>query len=264
MTRIAAEGDPGRTMRLLWGAGAAPVPQRGPKPTLSLEGIVEAAIEIADGAADADVSLRAVAARLGCTPMALYTYVADRRELLDVMYDRVHAELEAPEGDGWTTRTTAWARAMLELHVRHPWVAEVSYARAVLGPHEQRTLELLLDALAPAQLRPEATAAVVAALHGLARSMASTVADARRTAAATDERAWWVARTTALAEAAPDFATRFPSSAALGGTLGTDAWKATDEASTPSTPWLEPGTRDAFDHAVEMLLAGAASTVERA
>ena len=142
--------------------------------------------------------------------MALYTYVADRRELLDLMYDRVHAGLPRPEGDDWPARVVAWSAAILECYLRHPWVVEVSFARSVLGPHEQRALELLLEALAPAGLDTSDTAPVVAALFGLARSTASTIADARRSAAVSDEHAWWTARTEALAEVVPDFAKRFP------------------------------------------------------
>jgi AcrR family transcriptional regulator len=256
--RIAAAGDARRTMRLLWWAGPrADHPRRGPRASLSVERIVDAAIALADETADAGVSLRVVAARLGCTPMALYTYVADRRELLDVMYDRVHAELEPSTRGDWTERTAAWATAMLELYVRHPWVAEVSFARSVLGPHEQRSLELLLDALAPAGLASEDEAAVVSALFGFARSSASTIADARRAASTSDERAWWTERSAALAEAVPDFATRFPRSAALG--IGSQASAVAPPATATATgaPWVERATRRGFERAVAMLLAGA-------
>lgn len=264
MTRVAAAGDPPRTMTLLWRSPVAPDPGRpGPKASLSVDAIVDTAVALADEAHDGSVSLRAVAGRLGCTPMALYTYVADRRELLDLMYDRAHARLPPPDGDDWPGRVGAWSASMLECYLRHPWVVEVSFARSVLGPHEQRALELLLEALAPAGLDAADTAAVVAALFGLARTAASTIADARRSAAVSDERAWWSARTAALAEAAPDFAERFPYAVALAGgaTDGPEAHTAT-EWPTPGAddlPWLEQPTRDAFARAITMLLQGAAA-----
>ena len=213
------------------------------------------------------MSLRAVAARLGCTPMALYTYVADRRELLDLMYDAAHAALPEPAaGDDWRTRTAAWADDILDRYLRHPWIVEVSFARSVLGPHEQRALELLLDALAPAGLDDSDAAAVVAALFGLARSTASTIADARRSAAVSDERAWWAARTAALTDVAPDFARRFPRSVALAGgaPASAEGEVVADWAHAPGDPpWLEHSTRAAFARAVAMLLDGATASTGR-
>ena len=268
MTKIAAAGDPRRTMTLLWRSPVASHAGRpGPKASLSIDAIVDTAIALADEASDGSVSLRAVAGQLGCTPMALYTYVADRRELLDLMYDRVHAELPRPEGDDWLARVGAWSAEILECYLRHPWVVEVSFARSVLGPNEQRALELLLEALAPAGLGATDTATVVSALFGLARSAASTIADARRSAAVSDEHDWWSARTEALAEVAPDFAQRFPHSVALaGGTprgVEADAASAWTTGTDDETPWLEQPTRDAFARAVAMLLEGATASSAR-
>jgi AcrR family transcriptional regulator len=255
-------------MARLWRSPVPPEGTRpGPKASLSLDAIVDGAIALADEAGGGSVSLRALAALLGCTPMALYTYVADRRELLDLMYDRAHAAMPEPAGDQWRDRVGAWSEAILECYLRHPWVVEVSFARSVLGPHEQRALELLLEALSPAGLDVADRATLVAALFGLARSMASTIADARRTAAAGDEKAWWAARTSALNEIVPDFAQRFPHSVALAGapgtgdTAGATAWTARE---TDVGPWLEQPTREAFARAVAMLLDGAAPAAARA
>jgi AcrR family transcriptional regulator len=262
VTRIAGTGDPRRTMALLWRSPAPPDANRpGPRASLTVDAIVDAAIVLADEAGDGRVSLRAVAARLGCTPMALYTYVADRRELLDLMYDRVHAPLPEPAGDDWRARVGAWSGAILECYLRHPWVVEVSFARSVLGPHEQRALELLLDALAPAGLDVADTTTLVAALFGLARSTSSTIADARRAAEAGDEGAWWAARTSALNEMVPDFAERFPRAVALAGEPDAGATDRATKWTTQETadgPWLEQPARDAFARAVAMLLDGAA------
>ena len=269
MTKIAAGGDPRRTMSLLWRSPTVVEPGRpGPKASLSVDAVVDAAIALADEARDGTVSLRAVAGRLGCTAMALYTYVADRRQLLDLMYDQVHAGLPRPDGDDWAARVGAWSTAILECYLRHPWVVEVSFARSVLGPHEQRALELLLAALAPARLDAADTTPIVTALFGLARSTASTIGDARRSASVSDERAWWTARTAALADVAPDFAHRFPHSVALaGGAPGsaeaTEASGWTTSRTDDDAPWLEQSARDAFARAVAMLLEGAAAAAAR-
>lgn len=59
-----------RGIALAWGVAANP--QRGPKREMSVERIVEAAVEIADADGLGAVSMAAVAARLGFTPMSLY------------------------------------------------------------------------------------------------------------------------------------------------------------------------------------------------
>ncbi len=92
---FAGQGDPRRTLSLLWRAEAPP-PARtgpGPKPRLSVDAIVAAAVAIADEEGMDALSMRAVGDRLGRTAMALYTHVPGKSELLDLMYDAVHAEL---------------------------------------------------------------------------------------------------------------------------------------------------------------------------
>jgi AcrR family transcriptional regulator len=68
---------------------------RGPKPGLTVERIVRAAIEVADAEGLAALSMRRVADQLGVGTMSLYTYVPGKAELIDVMLDAVHAEPEA-------------------------------------------------------------------------------------------------------------------------------------------------------------------------
>jgi AcrR family transcriptional regulator len=256
--RFGGAGDAGRTLRLLW-TGEAPreAGTPGPKPTLRLDAIVEAAIAIADERSDASVSMRAVARRLGCTPMALYTHVGDRAELLDLMYDRVHAGFPRPRPGAWTERVGEWAGALLDLYVRHLWIGEVSLARPVLGPHEQRLLEALLEAMEPAGLGWADTSAIVSALFSLARTTARTIREARAAERETgrSDRDWWQARMRALAEVSPDFDARFPRWTALTAAGRPSAPAAAGADGT--TPLMERAARRAFGRAVELLLAGA-------
>lgn len=219
---VAGQGDPTASMTLLWkGEEARPARKApGPKPGLTVDAIVEAAVAVADEAASAaGLSMRTVAERLGCSSMALYTYVPGKAELLDLMYDRVHAELpiDRAAGDDWRTEVTTWASELKEFCLRHPWVLQVSYARPVLGPHEQAVLEALLRALSGARLEAGTLRAVVSSLFHFVHGSARTTAEARRAAAVTGvaDRDWWTARVTLLNELAPDFADRFPLSTRL-------------------------------------------------
>ena len=85
MTDIPAEPELPRAVALAWGVAANP--QRGPKREMSIERIVDAAIEIADAGGLAAVSMASVASALGYTPMSLYRYVTSKDDLLVLMQE---------------------------------------------------------------------------------------------------------------------------------------------------------------------------------
>ncbi|MFJ4968093.1 TetR/AcrR family transcriptional regulator [Streptomyces sp. NPDC088755] len=216
MVVFAGQGDARRSLSLLWRAEVAAPPRGGPgpKPRLSVDAIVAAAVAVADEEGMAALSMRAVGERLGRTAMALYTHVPRKSELLDLMYDAVHAELPTayPESDDWRAPLTAWAGELLEFFVRHPWVLQVSQARPVLGPHEYANLDTLVRLLGATGLPARTVRRLVGTLFPLVRGSARAVADARRAATATgsSDEEWWAARSAALTELVPDFAERFP------------------------------------------------------
>ena len=84
---MSATSDPDlpRGIALAWGVAASP--QRGPKREMSVERIVEAAVEIADAEGIGAVSMAAVASRLGYTPMSLYRYVTAKDDLILLMQE---------------------------------------------------------------------------------------------------------------------------------------------------------------------------------
>src|SRR5699024_12681210 len=92
---------------LAWGVAATP--QRGPKREMSVEKIVDAAIEIADTEGIQAVSMSAVAKRLGYTQMSLYRYVSSQDDLL-LLLQEAATGLPPVEGDdqpGWRARLAA-------------------------------------------------------------------------------------------------------------------------------------------------------------
>ncbi|CAO0836451.1 TetR family transcriptional regulator OS=Streptomyces microflavus OX=1919 GN=Smic_52950 PE=4 SV=1 [Streptomyces microflavus] len=153
MVVFAGQGDARRSLSLLWRAEVAAPPRvgPGPRPRLSVDAIVAAAVAIADEEGMAALSMRAVGERLGRTAMALYTHVPGKSELLDLMYDAVHAELPSRVPGVGAGRLAGAAHRMgrgyLEFYVRHPWVLQVSQARPVLGPHEYANLDTLVRLL---------------------------------------------------------------------------------------------------------------------
>ncbi|MFD0202843.1 MULTISPECIES: TetR/AcrR family transcriptional regulator [Saccharothrix] len=257
MAVYAGQGDARRSMRLLWRApgGAA-------GPGLSVDVIVDAAVEVADRDGMAALSMRAVGERLGRSAMALYTYVPSKAELVDLMYDRVLGELpsEYPVDDGWRVALRAWAVDAREFFLTHPWVLQVSQARPVLGPNEFAMLEVLLRILRPTGLGSSVLRGVVGAVVQFVRGAAGVIAEARRAAretGMTDEE-WWFSRSEVFEEVAPDFAERFPLSAELG-----------EEEPPPvegdeSVPYLERDAVLNFVTGLEVLLDGVEAAVARA
>src|SRR3712207_7579838 len=121
-TEYPGRGDPARTIELLW--GTRPRAARGPKPGLTIDRIVAAAIAIADADGLDGLSMRRVAGHLGVGAMSLYRYLPGRAELLDLMVDRVCGETDRPHDlpAGWRPRLEHVAQENRRLYERHPWL----------------------------------------------------------------------------------------------------------------------------------------------
>jgi AcrR family transcriptional regulator len=119
--------------------------------------ILDAALALADEQGLAAVTMRAVAARVGLTPMALYPHVGDKRGLLDGIVERLIAELmsslESP-GDA-PTRLMRLARALREVARRHPGAFQLMLARPTATPESVRELDAYYTALLEVGVRPE-------------------------------------------------------------------------------------------------------------
>ncbi|MGW9046309.1 TetR/AcrR family transcriptional regulator [Streptomyces lydicus] len=265
MVVFAGQGDPRRSMALLWraegGRGTDAKRGPGPKPALSVDVIVGAGIAVADAEGMAALSMRAVGERLGRTAMALYTYVPGKSELVDLMYDQVLAELPADYDltAGWRAALTSWAEDTWAFSLRHPWVLQVSQARPVLGPNEYRAMEALLRVLYATELSPAVLRRVVGTLTHFVRGAVQTVAESRLAAASTGvpDEEWWQARSAVLAEVAPDFAERFPL------LVGLEAEGAAPVADG-TVPYLEREARTTFEVGLGVVLDGIEAAVARA
>lgn len=195
MTEYTGRGDPARSLELLWGTRKRP--KRGPKPGLSVERIVRAAIELADADGLAALSMRRVADQLGVGTMSLYTYVPGKAELLDVMLDTVLGEVGRPDAAaGWRAGLERRAREDWALYHRHPWVLQVSGARALLGPNETELFDATLGAVSGIGLSGREMVLVVSLVAGYTRGAAQGAVEAahaeQRTGVSDDQ--WWTAR----------------------------------------------------------------------
>ena len=157
-----------RAIRALWGAETAG--RRGPKPALSVHTIAATAVEIADRDGIEAASMAAVAKQLGFTTMSLYRYVDSRADLEMAMVDEaLGPPPEVNRRLRWRSQLTAWAEAEAVRLAAHPWVLEVRLASPPLGPHSLAWMDLGLEILGRAGLRPERAASTLLFVDGYVR-----------------------------------------------------------------------------------------------
>ena len=158
-----------RGIALAWGVAASP--QRGPKREMSVEKIVDAAVELADADGIAAVSMAAVAARLGYTPMSLYRYVSAKDDLLLLMEEQAGGvpPEEHRKHDGWRAQLRAIFDAQVLIYLRHPWLLSLPITGSPITPNSSAWLDAALQALDPVPLSAEERIAVALAVTGHSR-----------------------------------------------------------------------------------------------
>ncbi|MEV7727439.1 TetR/AcrR family transcriptional regulator [Streptomyces sp. NPDC087917] len=167
----------GAAVRLLWGPPI--VPARGPKRALTLAGIAEAGVALADAEGLAGVSMQRVAGELAVTKMALYRYVPGKAELVALMVEAAMpdpgAGLDAAlaaAGGGWRERLGAWARELYAGFRAHPWMLGATVGVRAVGPREVGWMERALAALEGCGLSGAEAMDAVVLLTGHVRGIA--------------------------------------------------------------------------------------------
>jgi AcrR family transcriptional regulator len=137
-----------RAIALFWGEQQQS--RRGPKPGLTLDRIVAAAIEIADAEGLGPLSMARVAERLGFTTMSLYRHVRSKDDLLLLMMNAVSAGAPDFPDDGsieWRPALRQWAAANYTGYQRHPWIMQIVNAGPPLTPAQLAWMDAGLRAL---------------------------------------------------------------------------------------------------------------------
>ncbi len=92
--------------------------------------------------------MRAVADQIGVTPMALYSHIGSKAELLGAMQGRVLGELLPLEGGtDWRDQLRRLAVASRALARRHPWVSSLMFSRPSVAPDAVRVTDAIYQAL---------------------------------------------------------------------------------------------------------------------
>jgi AcrR family transcriptional regulator len=159
-----------------WGIRARP--SKGPKPGLTLDRIVEAAVSVAAAEGLAAVSMSRVAAELGAAPMSLYRYVTAKTELLDLMVDAASGSPPvAAQQETWRAGLSRWAWAYRAVLRRHPWILRIPITAPPFTPNQIAWMEAALRALGGTELTEGEKLSTVILISGYVRNESTLMAD---------------------------------------------------------------------------------------
>lgn len=210
--RRSGEGQPERTLALLWRNHRKAAPEAGRatpgreargagrRPSLDVDEVVLAGIRLADAKGLAAASMGGVAKELKVGTMTLYTYVPSKEELLDLMVDQVLGERELPGGElrpeDWRERIEIYSEQTRATFKRHPWLAQVSTIRPPVGPGMLAGREYLLSAFLGLGLSPAETNTAALAITTYVDSAAGLEAESELIERSTGQSndAWWYER----------------------------------------------------------------------
>jgi AcrR family transcriptional regulator len=142
---------------------------------ISRDQVLETTLHIAEERGLDGVSMRAVAERLGVTPMALYHHVRNKEALLDDLVERLLTELPIPDPTPpWQQRLHALASSLRDTAARHPDVFLMLLRRPASTPAAKHTreavYEVLRDAGIPGELVPRVERLLSTFIIGFAAS----------------------------------------------------------------------------------------------
>ena len=153
-------------MDLLWGREERP--GRGPKPSLTLERIVQSGVALADKGGVRAVTMDRVADALGVTTMALYRYLPGKEPLIDAMLQAALGEPPPVEPADWRGSLERWARADRAVFEAHPWLLDLVPCTPI-GPKWLAWLEAGLQSVSQTGLAPNEMLAAVSVVDGYVR-----------------------------------------------------------------------------------------------
>lgn len=141
---------------------------------LTTDVIAAAAIEVGDREGVKAMSMRRIAAELGCDPMALYRHFPDRQALLDAVADLALTDVPDPDPRAsWDVRLVSVLTSIRVAALQHPGITSHIAGRPPLQRHGLRLAAAIIGALTDAALPP---ADVVRAAQALIAYLSASLA----------------------------------------------------------------------------------------
>lgn len=168
-----------RGIALSW--GIAERPQKGPKRELSLEGIIDAAVEIADAEGLGAVSMARVSSSLGFTTMSLYRYVTSKDELVQLMQNAASVVLvpALDESQDWRDGLREWSASVRAVYQRHPWLLDMRVGSIPMSPSDLAMVDWAMRILRDLPLSQGEKMSTLLLLSGYTRSVGQLERDLR-------------------------------------------------------------------------------------
>jgi AcrR family transcriptional regulator len=189
---VAYVHDPTATLELLWDGPRQP--RRGPRHNLTVERVVEVAMEIAEQEGVEGLSMRRVAAGLGVGAATLYTYVPHKSALIALMVDTMVGQAVPPHtrAGTWREKIRSWAHEELRSYREHPWLIELTGTGQPVGPHAFAWFDSAVRVFDGTGLSGREAFTVVVAVDGYVRGHVARVVQADRAESWTtpDGRTW--------------------------------------------------------------------------
>ncbi len=120
----------------------------GPRPRLTTDRVLQAAVDLADRDGLGALTMRRLGAELGVEAMSLYKHVANKEAILDGVVELIVGQIEIPSQD------TPWKQAMRQRAVSarsvlagHAWAIGLFETRGSMGPATMRYLDAVLGNL---------------------------------------------------------------------------------------------------------------------
>src|SRR5688572_7145582 len=143
---------------------SAPDPprRRGPRRALTEDEILDAALSLLDHGGRDAASIRGIAAQVGVTPNAVYTYFPDKAAVVKALVERLLGEVDhdifADRSRPWRERVEALALDLRAHLSAHPGAVSLMVGGPMNGPHALALNERLLELFADSGLDPTAAA----------------------------------------------------------------------------------------------------------
>jgi AcrR family transcriptional regulator len=148
------------TTRPLWFTPPDEEEEEAHRRRLTRERVVAEALAVISTDGLEALSMRALAARLGVVPGALYRHIRSKEQLHDLILDGVLAEVDyaVDQSQPWTEQVTVLAQRLRTVLEDHPGIAGLLKTRDPLSPHSLALAEAFLAPLHAADLPERQTA----------------------------------------------------------------------------------------------------------
>jgi AcrR family transcriptional regulator len=121
--------------------------RRGPAPSLQPADVVAEALRLLDQHGESGFSMRSLGEALGVSPMTIYTYVATKSRLVEMVIDSVIDGIAPPdpEATNWRDELRRYALEAWDAQVPHPWIPAYLASRHIVErPAQQRSRSALM------------------------------------------------------------------------------------------------------------------------